>query len=127
MNQLNRMLNSIVLATVLALLFTGCYYVVEEALYPSSGTCDTSNITYANTIAPIMTDACVSCHSGGAPSGNIDLSSYANVKIQADNGALYGSMNHDPNWSAMPQGGNKTDACTLLKIQTWINKGTPNQ
>lgn len=126
MDQLKRLLNSIVLATLFALLFTGCYYDVEEELYPSSGICDTTNITYTNTIAPIMTEACVSCHSGSSPSGSIDLSSYANVKIQAESGALYGSMSHDPNWSAMPQNGNKTDDCSLLKIQAWIANGTPN-
>lgn len=115
-----------VLATVLALLFTGCYYDIEEELYPVSGTCDTSNVTYTATIAPIMNQHCVSCHSGSAPSGNIDLTSYANVMAEASTGSLYGSMSHDPNWSAMPQGGNKLDDCTLLKIKTWVDRGTPN-
>lgn len=126
MKKLQALLNTFILATVVALLFSGCYYDVEEELYPSSGTCDTTAITYAATIAPIMNQYCVSCHSGSAPSGSIDLSSYANVKASADDGSLYGSMSHDPNWSEMPKGGNKVDDCTLLKLQIWINNGTPN-
>ena len=126
MELLKRLPNSLILVTLLALLFSGCYYDVEEELYPNNGVCDSSNVTYALTIAPILNSNCNSCHSGSAPSGNIDLSNYSNVKLQADNGALYGSISHDPNWSQMPQGGNKLDACTLLKVKAWIDKGAPN-
>lgn len=126
MNQLKRLLNPMILATVLGLLFSGCYYDVEEELYPPTGICDTTNVTYTATVAPIMTEYCTSCHSGSSPSGNIDLSDYTNVKLYAQDGSLYGSMSHDPNWSEMPQGGNKLDDCTLLKVKIWIDNGTPN-
>ncbi|MBK9639460.1 MAG: hypothetical protein IPO63_17275 [Bacteroidetes bacterium] len=126
MELLKRLPNSLILVTLLTLLFSGCYYDVEEELYPNNGVCDTSNITYALTIAPMMNSSCNSCHSGSAPSGNIDLSNYANVKLYVDDGSLYGSMSHDPNWSQMPQGGNKLDDCTLLKLKMWIDKGAPN-
>ena len=126
MELLKRLPNSLILVTLLGLLFSGCYYDVEEELYPTNGVCDTTNVTYSSTIAPILNSSCNSCHSGSAPSGNIDLSNYSNVKLQADNGALYGSMSHDPNWSQMPQGGNKLDDCTLQKVKVWIDKGVPN-
>jgi hypothetical protein len=123
---LKRLPNSLILLTLLTLLFSGCYYDVEEELYPNTGICDTTNVTYAATIAPLLNQNCNGCHSGAAPSGNIDLSNYANVKICADNGSLYGSMIHDPNWSQMPKGGSKLDDCTLLKVKTWIDNGCPN-
>lgn len=126
MELLKRLPNSLILVTLLTLLFSGCYYDVEEELYSNNGVCDTSSVTYTLTIAPIINSSCNSCHSGSAPSGNIDLSNYSNVKLQADNGALYGSMSHDPNWSQMPQGGNKLDDCTLQKVKVWIDKGVPN-
>lgn len=115
-----------ILAAVLVLLLTGCYYDTEEELYPATGNCDTLNVTYSNTIAPVMLANCVMCHSGSAPSAGISLDTYDNVKIYANNGALSGSMNHSPGFSPMPKGGNKTDACTLLKLQAWINGGMPN-
>lgn len=126
MELLKRLPNSLILLTVLGLLFSGCYYDVEEELYPNNGVCDTSSITYGLTIAPILNQQCNSCHSGAAPSGNVDLSNYTNVKLYAENGALYGAISHNPNWSQMPQGGNKLDDCTLLKVKTWIDNGTPN-
>ncbi len=126
MELLKRLPNSLILLTILGLLFSGCYYDVEEELYPNNGVCDTNNITYTLTIAPILNQQCNSCHSGAAPSGNIDLSNYTNVKLFAEDGSLYGSVSHNPNWSQMPQGGNKLDDCTLLKVKTWIDKGSPN-
>ncbi|MFN0187475.1 MAG: hypothetical protein ACKVQV_02105 [Bacteroidia bacterium] len=126
MELLKRLPNSLILVTLLALLFSGCYYDVEEELYPTNSVCDTTEVTYASTIAPILNSSCNSCHSGSAPSGNIDLSNYTNVKLYADDGSLYGSMSHDPNWSQMPQGGNKLDDCTLLKVKKWVDNGTPN-
>ena len=126
MELLKKLPNSLILLTILGLLFSGCYYDVEEELYPNTGVCDTNNITYALSIAPILNQHCNSCHSGAAPSGNIDLSNYSNVKLYADDGSLYGSMSHNPNWSQMPQGGNKLDDCSLLKVKTWVDHGTPN-
>jgi len=123
---LKRLPNTLILLALLALLFEGCYYDVEDELYPSNGVCDTVDVTYLGTIAPLLNQNCNACHSGSAPSGNIDLSNYTNVKLKAENGSLYGSMNHDPNWSKMPQGGNKLDDCSLLKVKTWIDKGSPN-
>ncbi len=125
-NPLKKSLNTIILMTLLTLLFAGCYYDVEEELYPVTGTCDTTSVSYTASIAPIMNQHCVSCHSGSSPSGNIDLSSYASVKNYAADGSLYGSVSHASGWSAMPQNAGKIDACSILKIQVWINKGTPN-
>lgn len=108
---------------------SGCYYDVEEELYPAqaidSTGCDTSNVTYAR-VLPIMQNNCYSCHAGSAPSGNVNLEGHANLKVYADNGMLMGTVNHSSGFSPMPQGGNKLSACNIALIQKWINNGTPN-
>ena len=105
----------------------GCYYDKEELINPGSGNCDVSSVTYNSTVVPILQAAgCINCHSGGAPSGNISLSSYSGVKTAADNGKLYGAINHSPGFSPMPQGGNKLSACNIQKIKAWIDAGGIN-
>jgi len=105
----------------------GCYYDVAEELYPSTETfCDTTNITYSAKVLPLIQNNCYSCHSGAAPSGNVSLDSYTNLKIYADNGKLMGVISHASGYSPMPQGGNKMSSCEISTIQTWINNGTLN-
>ena len=116
---------SIILA--LAIVITGCYYDVEEELYGGVGPCDTSNTTYATTVISLLqSSGCLGCHSGVSASGGIRLDSYTNVKIQADNGRLFGAINHSAGYSPMPQGGNKMLACDIIKIKAWIDSGSPN-
>ena len=125
MKYLKKLMNPMILVTLLTLLFSGCYYDVAEELYPDNTACDTTGITYTKTIQPILNDQCNSCHTGSSPSGSVDFSTYEFVKAYALDGSLYGSMSHDPNWSEMPQGGNKVDDCTLLKVKVWIDNGMP--
>jgi hypothetical protein len=105
---------------------SACYYDKEDELYPASGGCDTTNVTYAATMAPLMQTHCNSCHSAGAASGNIVTATYEGLKSIAINGKLYGSISHSPGFSAMPKGGNKLPDCDLKKINAWINAGSPN-
>lgn len=110
-----------------AIALTSCYRDVEELLYPTSGNCDTSAVTYNNTVAPLLqSTGCVSCHSGGAASGNIVLDSYASVKAVALSGKLYGTISHSAGFSPMPQGGNKMSSCNINKIKAWIDAGSVN-
>lgn len=113
--------------TIAAFLFSACYYDNEEDLYPfdSSQNCDTLNVTYTNTVKAILDNSCVSCHQASNPSGGVLLDSYEQVKIVADNGRLWGSINHEDGYSPMPPGGEKLGSCDLSKIQAWINEGSP--
>ena len=108
-------------------LITGCYYDKEELLNPGNGTCDTNAVTYNGTVVPLLqSSGCLGCHSGGAPSGNISLANYTSVKAAAQNGKLYGAINHSPGFSPMPQGGNKLSTCNISKIKAWIDAGSIN-
>ena len=115
---------------VITLGFNACYYDVEQELYPQSGTCDTSANKLAAHIKPILQKSCYACHSqstAGSAGAGINLETYANLKAQADNGKLLKSIQHDPSASPMPKGSSsKMDACEILKIQAWIQKGALN-
>ena len=89
--------------------------------------CDTSNVTYSTTISTILQTNCTGCHSGSAPSGaGIDLSTYANVLVEVNNGKLWGDVSHSSGYNAMPLGGASLSACDLNMISSWIKKGAPN-
>src|SRR5436190_24140932 len=112
------------IGTILGLLLTGftisgCYYDTEEELY-SSMTCDTTNVTYSGTVKPMIEQHCLSCHSGAQPSGGIDLATYATVKVQADNGRLYGAIAQLSGFQPMPQGG-KLSSCDISKVKIWVD------
>jgi hypothetical protein len=88
--------------------------------------CDTTFFTYSGAILPILQASCIGCHSGTPASGNIDLSTYANVKITTLNGKLIGSVTHATGFKPMPQAGNKLPDCKITQIKKWVNAGAPN-
>jgi len=103
-----------------------CYYDNVEDLYPEQPACDTSNVSYSGTVAPVMAARCNSCHSATSASGGVITDNYNDLKLIVDNGRLHGAINHLPGFSPMPQGGEKLNDCTLAKIDAWINAGAPN-
>lgn len=116
-----------ILLVTSVIIFTGCYRDIEEELYPPTGNCDTTAVTYTTTVVPLLqSNGCLGCHSGGAPSGNISLDNYNSVKLVAQNGKLYGAISHSPGYPPMPQGGNKLSTCNISKIKAWIDAGSPN-
>lgn len=118
----------IVFFLVTIIVFTSsCKYNSEEELFGTNAPCDTSNVTYSNTITSIIiVNGCLNCHVGPSPSGNFTLTSYADVKAKVDDGRLWGAINHMPGFSPMPQGGNKLTNCEINRIKAWIDAGAPN-
>lgn len=103
-----------------------CYYDSVEELYPQPPDCDTSNVTFSNSVLPVINSNCTSCHSGSAPSGNLNLTNYDEIVAVAQNGSLLGAINHESGWSPMPKNGNKLDNCSINKIEYWVSSGYPN-
>ena len=93
--------------------------------YCGGGACDTTNVTYAGTVVPIMQSNCTGCHSGSVLSGGVDLGSYNAVYNQAVNGNLKGAINGYSGYTQMPLGGSLSE-CDIDKINFWINDGAPN-
>ena len=106
-------------------ILSSCYYDVEEELYPN--TCNTSGVTFSGTVNPLLTSyGCLGCHSGSGAQGNVNLEGYNNVKAKVADGKLWGAINHQPGFSAMPQGSAKMSSCDISKIKAWIDSGIPN-
>jgi len=113
----------ILLATSMVLA-TGCYYDVEEELYPAkAATCDTTGVTYATTVQPILAANCYSCHSAAVAQSGVVLEGFVNARQYAVNGLLLKTVSHDPGVAAMPQGVAKLPACDIEFIRTWVNQG----
>jgi uncharacterized membrane protein len=91
-----------------------------------NNTCDSNQFKYAANISVIMNAFCTGCHSGAAASGNIDLTNYSNVKIQAANGRLVGSVTQAAGYSAMPKNANKLSDCQIAQIKKWVAAGALN-
>jgi hypothetical protein len=124
----NKIPNGVVIILILLGLvsFNGCYYDSEEELYPQAGSCDTTNVTYSGTISQIMSGNCNSCHSGSAPESNVKTDNYTDLKTIADNGKLWGVVNHENGFSQMPKDLPKLSDCDLSKIRIWIDGGALN-
>jgi hypothetical protein len=116
----------LLLITSVMFLAQACYYDKEEELYPPSGSCDTTNVTYSGTVFPVISNSCTSCHTGIGAGGNISLDSYESISAAANNGSLLGVIRHESGWSPMPKNAGKLDDCTIKKLEIWINNGTPN-
>ena len=87
--------------------------------------CDTTNVKYSTHIIPIIQNTCQGCHSGAAPGGGINLTTYAGVKAIADNGKFVGSISYLTGYSGMPKNGNKLTDCQITMVKLWINQGAP--
>lgn len=103
----------------------GCYYDSEERLYGVDTTaCDTANMHYSVEITQLISDNCLRCHSGTFPSGDLDLSTYQQLKTVADNGKLVTRINDAS--APMPQDVGLMPLCNRQKIEAWVNAGAPN-
>jgi hypothetical protein len=90
------------------------------------GGCDTTGITYTNTIKTLMDNKCIGCHyPNSTTGGGFDLSTYEKVKAVAVSGDLYGDIAFQPGYNKMPKGGAKLSTCTIQQVNAWIHQGMP--
>ncbi|MCF8277348.1 MAG: hypothetical protein K9J17_11505 [Flavobacteriales bacterium] len=106
-------------------LLSSCYYDNEEQLYEyynANNTCDTSAVSFATDIMPMIQGNCVSgCHVAGG-SGNGIFENYAEVKAKVDNGSM---LQRVVVVKDMPTGTPLT-SCQVNQMQAWILNGAPN-
>lgn len=68
----------------------GCTKAVIETPEPTEPI--TRDVTYNADIKKIMTDNCVTCHGGLAPSAGVSLTTYGETKAAAENSSLVERM-----------------------------------
>jgi hypothetical protein len=106
-------------------------WIQQGAQYNSCESCDTTNVTYAQAIEPLIANNCAGgCHAGATPSGGLDLMNYPVLHQVATDGRLEGAINHLPGFTPMPfstvQPPLKLSQCKIDKIMNWIAQGAPN-
>ena len=120
----------LILSSLALTLFSSCYYDKEELLYggvSNAGCADTTGtVSYTQKVVPVLQQYCYSCHTGSFPSGGILMGTYNADKAIAQNGKLYGSVNHSSGYSPMPKGMPKLSSCQIIMIKKWIDTGTQN-
>jgi hypothetical protein len=122
---MKRLLVSLTTFTIFLLFFVSCYYDNEEALYPTlNNACDTTNVTYSGTIAPLLNNNCTVCHSGSVTSGGILLTNYTSVQTVASSGMLMNALKGS-GVPLMPISGSLS-ACKITQFQIWIRNGMLN-
>jgi hypothetical protein len=92
-----------------------------------TGGCDTSNVTFSGTIAPMVQTNCAggSCHDASSPAANLNLTTYAGVAQIANNGSLAGSIQHQSPYVSMPPG-LWLSQCQINQVLIWVQAGSPN-
>jgi len=120
----------IIVGTIALLVFlmAACTKQNEQTLMENSTPqpCDTTNMSFATDINPILENNCVSCHNTVQSNLGVILTDYNDVVIQVNNGNLLNVINHAPGYPQMPQGLPQLPSCSINKITAWINRGAPN-
>ena len=101
-----------------------CEYRDEETLYPQ--VCDTTQVTYALVIAPLVELRCTPCHDAQAIESSIPLVGYDNIKAMVDAGRLLGAIHHEVGFSPMPKDRSKLAECEILTFDRWVTDGALN-
>ncbi|MDZ7777112.1 MAG: c-type cytochrome domain-containing protein [Bacteroidales bacterium] len=87
--------------------------------------CDTVNVSYAETIAPVFESFCVGCHDEATANGGVVIETYDQREMVASSGALHGVINGTDGYPQMPPS-NTLPGCEKAQIEKWISDGAPN-
>jgi len=103
-------------------------WILQGAPNNNCNSCDTTNVTYSGTIAPLFAAKCSGCHSGNTPDGNLDLSQWSTCNTIALNTMLEGAIKHLGNYAHMPpyEDDSYLPACDIHKFMIWQRNGAPN-
>jgi hypothetical protein len=106
---------------------TSCYWENEETFYPGSAECDTTAVSFAQDIVPILTSNCLTCHSNtNAPDLAFGIAFEDYEDIAASSGMIIGAINHLEGYPQMPKNREKLDVCLINTFEAWVNQGSPD-
>ena len=110
----------------ISLSFHSCFYDVEELLYPKTSGCDSLNVSYKQTVLPILESNCILCHNKNDRLGGLNLESFDTLKLEINNGRFLRSILHEAGASPMPKDRNQLNSCDLAILENWIEEGAKN-
>jgi len=119
--------------TLLTVIVTGCYNDKSDKLYPAptNVTCDTTTVTYAADVKPIIVANCAvsgGCHdAAGKATSGFDYTVFSDLQGNALDGTLVRDITWATHANQMPKGtGSKLPDCDINKIIRWVNLGALN-
>ena len=102
----------------------GCTYEVAPSPLPCG---DIAGVSFAGDVLPLLDVHCNGCHSGGSPSGGLNLENHASVAQSVLEGSLLERLNlPQTNIRMMPLNGNPLPACDIALFEVWASEGAPN-
>jgi hypothetical protein len=121
------------LAIAFCAMYASCRYDKADELYVTTGCDTTAAVTFSGFVNGVVDQNCLNCHgnlNNTTLGASINLEGYDNliayVNDGPNGGSFMGAITHSPNNVAMPQGASQLDACTILKLQKWVNNGAQN-
>ena len=107
---------------------SSCYYDNEEDLYEdyyAAQQCDTVNVSYQESVKPIIETNCLNptCHKAGGGAPGI-FTNYAGVREKVDDGTFYQRTIIDRDMP--PRDRPALNNCQLSLIKAWIDQGARN-
>jgi hypothetical protein len=108
---------------ILSFLIMICFQCTKETIDENgNGTVVVDSVFYDTDIKTIIEVNCIGCHSGTAPRGNLDLSTYSIVKFQTVSRDLIERIN-DSEYPMPVQGLMPAD--DRGAFDKWLKDGTP--
>ena len=122
---MKRIFISLTVAAIFSFFFVSCYYDNEEALYPTlSNACDTANVTFSGTIAPMLSNNCYSCHSNTNASFGAGIQLQAFADVSANSSKIVTAIKRTGPFPMPPSG--KLATCGISQFDIWVRNGMPN-
>jgi cytochrome c5 len=99
-------------------------WIMQGAQNNECTECNTEVVSFAADVTTIITNNCLSCHSGANPNAGVLLTNYSEIATYAQSGLLMNVLTGTGAPTMPPTG--QLDNCSIDKIQKWINDGSPN-
>lgn len=104
----------------ISVLFAAAVFLLIWACKKDEDSCNTTNITYGNTVEAILDKNCTEAACHGA-----SLASYDSVVNFVYINRMLGALKHEAGFNPMPGSGGKLSDCEISQIEAWFNAGKP--
>jgi len=105
----------------------GCAWDSEADLLPVENHCDTTAVSYAEDIVPLLSQNCFVCHSNAnAPDFAFGIAWEDYEDVAASSRLILGAIRHEEGYPQMPKDREKLDTCLINTFEAWHNAGAPD-